>query len=366
MNTKEISFMCKPASSLCNLRCTYCFYKDVSLNRNEESYGVMDINTAHTLIDKALNSEYEKINFCFQGGEPLMAGSAYFKDFTEYVDKNNKGKTVNYALQTNLTLLNNEFVEVFKKNHFLIGVSLDGFMDNHDYFRKDINDNGSYEKIMDNIKWLEREEIDFNILTVFTKKLSLKPNRLFDFYLNNGFKYVQLIPCLPPLEDNPVMAKMALKPHDFLSFYKVFFDRWYEEYVKGNYISVTLFDDLIPMFKGITPNQCGMLGKCHLQLVVEADGSIYPCDFYVLDEYRLGNIKDNSLKDIVRSENADRFLRHKKKKCHECNDCQFINICHGNCRRLSECYYSESYCGYRHFLEYAAYRMNEIANSIYR
>ena len=361
---KEISFLIKPASSLCNLRCIYCFYKDEADLRNKSSYGVMDNTTTHSLIDKALGCGAEKINFCFQGGEPTVAGYQYFDEFIEYVKANLKNQLVTYAIQTNLTLLNDEFLRIYKDNDFLVGVSPDGFIDNHDYFRKDGEGNGSFDVILANIEKLKEYNIRYNILTVLTKKLALKPNKLFDFYLRNDFKYVQIIPCLPSLDDNPIMNKLTLKPNDFSSFYKKFFDRWFEEYIKGNYISVTLFDDVIPMYKGVTPNQCGMLGKCHLQFVVEADGGVYPCDFYVLDEYRLGNISDNSIDELIHTSKADAFLKHRRTLSNCCKGCPFIRMCNGNCRRLSACYYSENYCGYRDFLEYSYSRMLEIAKTL--
>lgn len=204
---KEISFLIKPASSLCNLRCIYCFYKDEAEYRDTKSFGVMDDETTHKLIDKALAYDAKKINFCFQGGEPTVAGSEYFDKFIDYVNKHNKDKVVTYAIQTNLTLLDDELLKIFKDNDFLVGVSLDGFMENHDSLRKDVEGSGSFEIIMNNIKRLKENDVRYNILTVLTRKLSLSPNKLFDFYLKNDFKYVQLIPCLPSLDDNPRLLK---------------------------------------------------------------------------------------------------------------------------------------------------------------
>lgn len=361
---KEVSFLIKPASSLCNLRCIYCFYMDEAEMRSQNSYGIMRDETMHRLIEQACSLDVEQINFCFQGGEPTVAGCEYFHKFINHVNKVNQNKKITYAIQTNGTLINQEWISIFKENDFLVGISLDGFVQNHDFFRKDANQEGTFDRIINNIKLLEDAGINYNILTVLTRRLAQRPNQLFDFYMKYNFKYVQLIPCLPSLESNSIMDRQALRPRDFSEFYKKFFDRWFDEYVDGNYISVTLFDNLIPMYKGLAPSQCGMLGKCQLQMVVEGDGSIYPCDFYVLDTYKCGNINENSLDEIMHAKAAKKFLGYKRELCKECKNCSFINMCHGNCRRLSACYYNENYCGYKDFLQYTYSRMNEIARTI--
>lgn len=334
---KKISLLVKPASSLCNLRCRYCFYSDVSHHRQEE--------IMHALIERTMETDAEQINFCFQGGKPCVAGIEYFHKFIAYVNEKNNVKKITYAIQTNGTFLNQEWVKLFKENHFLVGISIDGFIRNHDFFRKDAQNIGTFKKILYNIRLLNNADIEYNILTVLTHELSLKPSELFHFYSDHHFDYVQLIPCLPSLYLNEPTDRYALKPHDFANFYKRFFDLWYEEYQKRHYISVTLFDNVIPMYAGIFPKQCGMLGRCAMQMVVEGNGNVYPCDFYVLDEYLCGNVKNDSIESIVHNANAVRFLNEKRRTCEQCTSCKFKNMCHGNCKRLNVCYYEDNYCG---------------------
>lgn len=360
----QISLLIKPASSLCNLRCRYCFYSDVSHNRNEESMGIMSEEVMHALIDRTMETNAEQINYCFQGGEPCVAGIEYFHKFIAYVNKTNNGKKVTYAIQTNGTLIDHNWVKLFRENHFLVGISIDGFIRNHDYFRKEADGKGTWKKILYNIRMLNNADISYNILTVLTHELSSKPEELFQFILKNQFEYVQLIPCLPSLKGDEPTDRFALKPHDFANFYKKFFDLWYEEYQKGHYISVTLFDNVIPMYAGIHPEQCGMLGKCALQTVVEGNGNVYPCDFYVLDEYCCGNVKNDSIETMMHHNHARTFLNEKRRSCSQCTSCRFVNMCHGNCRRLSVCYFDENYCGYQEFLEYSMMKMRRIALSM--
>ncbi len=361
----QVSLLIKPASSLCNMRCAYCFYEDVSANRDCASMGIMDKKTMYALIDKTMALDVEQINYCFQGGEPTISGISYFQSFIDYVDQVNQGKKITYAIQTNAILIDDEWIDLFVKKSFLVGVSLDGFLENHNKARKDSAGKGTFQVIMSNIKKMKKSGVDFNILTVLTHSLAKKPEQLFQFYKKNHLDYIQLIPCLPTLEGNPLMDRYHLTPQDFSEFYKSFFDQWYKEYTKGHYISVTLFDNIIPMYMNIAPQQCGMLGKCHMQLVIEGNGNVYPCDFFVLDKYYCGNIHQDSIKDIMKHNTVQRFLNEKRVLCKECDKCPFFNMCYGNCRRLSVCYYDEHYCGYKDFLEYSQKKMRMIAYNLF-
>lgn len=351
---KQISFLIKPASSLCNLNCSYCFYKDIAQLRDTYSYGIMNETTIQNIIQQALNQQVEQINFCFQGGEPTLAGIQYYQTFIHYVNLyNTQKKRITYAIQTNGTTLNKEWITLFKTYDFLVGVSLDGFLKNHDSVRKDQEQNGTFQKIIASIKTLEEENIKYNILTVLTNTLAKHPVKLYNFYKRNHFEYVQLIPCLPSLDTTTHDNTYALTPQDFASFYKTFFDLWYQDYLNNKKMSIILFDNVISMFKGELPYQCGMLGSCQLQFVIEANGDVYPCDFYVLDEYLCGNINQNTLQDIMNSKQSKKFLNQPKTYCALCANCMFKPMCNGNCKRQNICMFNEHYCGYQEFLTHA-------------
>ena len=361
---KQVSLLIKPASSLCNMHCSYCFYEDVSQHRECASMGVMKEATMKVLIEKAIALDVDHIHFCFQGGEPTVAGIDYFYRFIDIVEHLHPKQKISYAMQTNGLSLNEAWIALFAKYHFLVGVSLDGFMENHNKVRKDRLNQGTFKTIMRHIKDLEKAHIEYNILTVLTHDLAKQPQRLFKFFVDHSLNYIQLIPCLPTLEGHERMDRYCLTPQDFSKFYKTFFDMWYQAYLKGHYLSVTLFDNLIPMYAHRLPQQCGMLGKCHMQFVIEGNGNIYPCDFFVLDEYCCGNIHDVSLQDVIQHEAAQKFLQESKKLCKECETCPFFGMCHGNCKRLSVCYYDEYYCGYKDFLLYSQERMQQIARQL--
>ena len=343
---KYFSALIKPASSKCNLQCRYCFYRDVANNRSISDYGVMSSQIMGLLIDNVLNSFLDEveIQFAFQGGEPLCAGLIYFEEFVSYVNtRKKKYHHVNYSIQTNGTLIDNQWIEFFKVNKFLVGLSLDGFETNNDKYRG----MGTYRKIMNAVELLRINNVEFNILTVLTNELAKHPNQLFDFYKDHGFNNVQLIPCIAQIGEH---NSYQLAPNNFYTFYDAFFDNWFNHFIKGNYISISFFDDLIRMFKGLLPFQCGALGFCSIQFIVEADGSVYPCDFYVTDDYKMGNISENSIIDLTRSTKAKMFLSEKRRTSKLCAECKFINICHNQCKRLNVCIFDNDTCGFRSFL----------------
>lgn len=360
---KYLSFLIKPASSLCNLKCTYCFYNDVSKNRKLQSYGIMGENIMKKLIDRAFEAIDDDgvLTFAFQGGEPILAGIAYYQRFVEYVAQKKTKQRIYYALQTNGTLLNDEWGDFFNRNQFLVGVSLDGYEANTNRFRVDKNGKGMYDAIMHGISVLKRCGVEFNVLSVITKRLAKHPSGFYHFVKGQNFKYIQCIPCLGELKKD---TAQQLRPQEYASFFKELYKLWLEDYLNGEYMSISLFDNILLMLKDRPPQQCGMLGFCSMQFVVEGDGSVYPCDFYVLDNYCCGNILENRVDEIVESKEMRAFLQEKKKSYEICRTCPFARLCHGGCKRQNGAYLSDNLCGYREFLTYAYPTMMQIAGRL--
>lgn len=361
---KAYSYLIKPASATCNLKCTYCFYNDVADHRTQFSYGNMSLETTNLLIEKTLDVENgSDITYAFQGGEPTLVGVAFFHQFITKVNQTKKDQqSIHYAIQTNGTLLNSEWMNLFKANNFLVGISLDGFELNHNKYR--ISKEGhTFFKVMDGIELLRKYKVDFNVLTVLTEGLAQSPKELFEFYLKEKMDYIQLIPCLPDFD--LIENKDALTPQSFASFYKVFYDLWLEETQKNHLMSIGLFDNIIPMFVGVKPQMCGMLGYCSPQMVIESNGDVYPCDFYVLDQYKMGNITQDTLNDLWKNTILHDFLKEEKRMSSACEICKFKALCHGNCKRMNIVYFDEAgYCGYQDFLEHSHKSMMEIASQL--
>lgn len=337
-----LSIMIKPASSLCNMRCRYCFYHDVSDTRQVKSFGIMNSETAENLISKALNfADGESVAFAFQGGEPLIAGIEYFKNFVSKVEKQNtKRSQIYYGLQTNGTLLTDEWAQFFSENNFLIGLSLDGDR-KANRFRLDENGNNTYDKIISASEILKKHKVDFNILTVLTGYCADNIDSIYRSLTNKGFKYLQFIPCLRPFGDNSE-NEMYMTVRQYAKFLIHGFNLYVKDYVRGDYTSVRYFDNLVRLFLGQQTEQCGMCGHCMHQFVAEGNGNIYPCDFYCTDEWLLGNINESDFDTLAHSERAEKFLRESLLIKEKCKHCKYYPLCRGGgCKRTKN---DRDYC----------------------
>ena len=343
-----LSIMIKPASSLCNLRCKYCFYCDVAAHRDEFSLGVMNEDTAERLIKSAFEfADGCSVAFAFQGGEPLIAGIDYFRCFVALAEKyNTKKSEIYYSIQTNGTLVDAEWARFFCENKFLVGLSLDGDYEGNK-FRLDANGQNSYYKITKAAKLFEKHGVEFNILTVLTGYCAENAERIYKHFRKEGFHYLQFIPCLRPMGDN-TQSELYMTPEQYSDFLIRIFNLYVKDFVRGNYMSIRQFDNWVRMYLGQRPEQCGLAGHCTHQFVCEGNGNIYPCDFYCTDEWLLGNINEAELQTMASSEKATAFIKESLPVPEKCKTCRFLKICRaGGCKRNRA---SEDYCeSYRKF-----------------
>ncbi len=365
---RNLNILIKPASSLCNMRCKYCFYADVSDNRKIKSCGIMSYETADMILNRIetdLDSG-DRIQFIFQGGEPTLAGLPFFKEFISKAKKWKKGIKVSYALQTNGLFIDKEWCVFLKENEFLVGVSLDILPDCHDMVRIDAEGKGTYKRIMKTISLFDKYGVEYNVLCTLTNSIARYPQKVWNRIVQLGIKYVQFTPCLGELNLESTSV-YALTPKRFASFYTSIFNLWYDSYRNGRIISIKLFDDILNLMVLGKPTLCGMNGVCQPQLVVESDGSVYPCDFYCLDEYKLGNLKKDSIDELLKSEHIRRFVNRPHKRPELCSRCQYLTFCGGNCKRMQKevcCTDADNNCGYRDFLNNCGAELNKIANEI--
>lgn len=351
---KQLSIMLKPASSLCNLRCRYCFYAEVADLRQVRSFGVMTPQTTRQILQniRCDLSPGDRITFAFQGGEPTLAGLSYFQDFTAQVEQW-EGIQVQYALQTNATLLDDAWCAFLKKYHFLVGVSWDILPQCHDEARVDASGAGTNRAVLNAIGLLNKWGVEYNVLCTLTNFIARHPNQVWNQLARQDIRFVQFTPCLDELEA-PGESAYALTPARFASFYDRIFDLWYADFLRDRYRSVKLIDDLVNLLAYGMPTACGITGQCIPQLVVESDGSVYPCDFYCMDEYRMGNLAESSLREIFDSPIRASFPQRPHRQPELCASCEFAPICGGNCKRMQRqicCGPEDSVCGYRLFLQ---------------
>jgi len=334
---KNLSIMIKPASSNCNMRCQYCFYHSVAQSRTEQCYGIMSSDTSENLIRKALDfCDGGSIFFAFQGGEPLIAGKEFFINFISLVDKfNARGSNIFYGLQTNGTLIDCEWVDFFIKHKFLLGLSLDGDRDAN-RFRLDAESNDTFARVKESMDLLATRGADFNVLAVATGYTAERVEKVYGYFKSLGIKYLQFIPCLRPFGDKSE-SNLYMDVDQYASFLIKLFNLYVKDYVNGEYISIRQFDNFVRLFLGGNAEQCGMNGFCSRQFVVEANGNVYPCDFYCLDEWLLGNVNDSDFDKIAAAPKAYQFLRNSVQVAPQCNDCEYFRLCRGGgCKRSRE------------------------------
>lgn len=366
--SKEISFMknfsvlIKPSSSQCNLKCTYCFYNDIAKNRSIKDYGIMTEETIKSIIDKTLaHVNGGLVTYAFQGGEPTLAGLDFYKFFHKYLEEK-KGETkVQFAIQTNGILINQDWIELFKKYNYLVGISFDGLKSIHNQYRIDLSNKGTYDSILKSIKLLQINKIEYNVLAVVTNKLAKNITAVYENMKELNISYMQFIPIISPINNST--TGYSLSNENYAYFLKTLFDLWYEDLKSGLYVHLDYFENLIRLYRGETPFMCHMMGYCSNQFVLEADGSVYPCDFYVLDEYRLGNINKDSINSILASDKAEAFIEESK-RYDECRECYWIKICRNGCKR-SRIKNKNKYCeAYKLFFAYAHKRLLYLARHL--
>ncbi|NVM37395.1 MAG: anaerobic sulfatase maturase [Candidatus Lokiarchaeota archaeon] len=329
MNT--FSLLIKPASADCNLRCKYCFYIDHL--ENVKNTPRMSDEVLETMITSYMQTNQNN-NYAFgwQGGEPMIMGLSFFQKAVEFQKYYAPPKAViSNGLQTNGTLITDDFARFLGEYKFLLGVSLDGPANIHDYYRKTIGKKPTHNLVIRGIEHLRQNKIEFNILILVNNKNVKKANEIYHYLREQGLYYHQYIPCVEYNEKNN-LESFSITGEEWGKFLCDLFDQWIKEDI--NKISIRLFDSILEYLVYGRYNVCHMGQNCCQYFVVEYDGSVYPCDFYVREDLLLGNILEDKWKDILKSPIYQTFGQEKSKWHQNCNSCPFINLCHGDCPKL--------------------------------
>lgn len=367
---KCVNLLIKPASSLCNLRCKYCFYEDEAQNRGQYCMGIMQEDLTDTLIRRAFDAVDPDgmVSFAFQGGEPTLAGLPYFLHFTEMVRQYCPQKIrVSFAIQTNGTLLNEDWVRFFKREGFLVGLSVDGFRKAHEAYRVDSEEKGTWKRVLAAKAVLDQHQVDYNALCVVTGACAEYPEKAYGSLKNLGFRYMQFIACLDPIGHKRGKEPWSLSPAAYGAFLCRLFDLWYQDWADGNYHSIRLFEDFVHILLGDGASACATCGKCGEYLVIEGDGTVYPCDFFALDNWKIGRITEMTVSEMATSRQAVAFRDWGHIKPEECQTCPYGTICNGGCK--NDWYTDETgthnyFCAaFRSFLDYTLPRLHHIAQA---
>ena len=350
-----ISLLIKPVSNKCNLKCTYCFYNDVASKRSVQNLNTMSHKTLETLVANAINQAKSQASFAFQGGEPTLAGLDFFKQVIFTQRKYNKKKLKIYnSIQTNGILIDNEWAEFFKENNFLVGISLDGYKEVHE-----LNRGSSFNKVMKAITLLNKFNVAYNILSVVTSTSAKHIGKIYSFFKKNNFNYLQFIPCLDKLSQDRGTEKYSLSPTQYELFLIALFDVWYEDFMNDKYISIRTFDNYVNILMGKAPESCDMNGSCSCSFVVEANGNVYPCDFYSIDEFKIGTIRNN-FKEMQNSNISKQFIDRSTIIPSKCLECNYSSLCRNGCYRYRDENLNYYCTSYSNFFNYALPKMKII------
>lgn len=363
-----VSVLIKPASGMCNMSCDYCFYCDETSKRSQASYGFMSEVTLKNVIRKTILNAQGAAHYMFQGGEPTLIGISFFQKVLYYQKHYNKKQVAVYnAVQTNGTLLNENWCRFLSENKFLVGLSIDGTKEIHDGLRHTASGGSTFHKAVRAAQLMDQFHVEYNILTVVTPMIANQVGEVYSFYQKQGWRYQQYIPCLDPLGEDHGRLPYSLPPRLYGRFLIDLFSLWYRDVQKGRAPYNRQFENYISIAAGYYPASCDQCGVCSIQNVVEANGNVYPCDFYMLDEYLLGNFNENNFSQINQKRSEIGFIERSYLLSARCRDCKYHWICKGGCQRnrdynpdsnTYENYFCESY---RMFFDSCLEKIQELA-----
>ncbi len=317
--------MVKPAGSSCNLNCTYCYYLEkAGLYGGREP--VMSKELLETYIRQYIEAnDSNEVSFCWHGGEPLLLGLDYFKTAVSLQQKYAGGKTIYNSLQTNGLKVDGQWCRFFRENNFLIGISLDGPRDIQDGFRKTRTGLPVFETVMAAIRMFRTYGVEFNTLSVVSSLSEGRGLEIYRFFRDEvGSRYMQFLPAANK------RLPWAVSGQGYGRFLIDIFDEWVKRDVGEYYVQI--FDATLAQWCGINPGMCSFNEVCCDSLTVEHNGDVYPCDHFVYPEYKLGNIREKSLREIYNmTRRFDFSISKRESLASECRKCKFLFACHGEC-----------------------------------
>ena len=372
---KPLYVMLKPAGAHCNLACKYCYY----LEKNK----LYPTAQRHLMSDEMLEQftrEYieaqtmNQVLFTWHGGEPLLRSIDFYRKVLSLQQKYAGGRRIDNVIQTNGTLLTDEWCEFFAQNHWLVGISIDGPQPDHDHYRLTAAGKPSWKKVMQGIKLLKKHGVEWNAMAVVNAYNANHPLEFYRFFKENGCQFLQFTPIVERLtrhEDDRTLASLADKDEISLSEASVAPEQWgyflcaiFDEWVRKDVgrIFVEIFDCTLANWMGISPGICAYSKECGHAGVMEHNGDVYSCDHFVFPEYKLGNIRDLSLIDMLYGEQQQEFSRLKHSSLpRQCKECDMEFACHGECpkNRFMKDKYGDSglnyLCpGYYHYYQHVA------------
>lgn len=342
---KPLYVMLKPAGAHCNLACKYCYY----LEKNN----LYDKSHRHIMSDELLEQftrEYieaqtmPQVLFTWHGGEPLMRSIDFYKKALALQKKYARGRRIDNVIQTNGTMLTGEWCEFFAQNNWLVGISIDGPQEYHDHYRLTTTGNPSWQKVMHGIELLKKHHVEWNAMAVVNAYNANHPLEFYHFFKDNGCQYLQFTPIVERLtkhQDGRTLASLAddkeipladfsVTPELWGNFLCAIFDEWVRNDVGKMFVEI--FDCTLANWMGVLPGICAYSKNCGHAGVMEHNGDVYSCDHFVFPEYKLGNIRDHTLIEMLYGDKQHAFSRLKHTSLpRQCKECDMEFACHGEC-----------------------------------
>ncbi|MBR3074368.1 MAG: anaerobic sulfatase-maturation protein [Bacteroidales bacterium] len=333
------NIMLKPAGSSCNLECRYCYYLDkAGLYGGREP--VMSEQMLETVVREYISAnEVPEVTFNWHGGEPLLLGMDFYRKALALEEKYADGKTIHNTIQTNGILLDRPWAEFFRQHHFLVGISIDGPQDIHDKYRKDKGGAPSFDKVMRAVTLLQSSGVAFNTLSTINKASEGRGLEVYRFLKSIGSRYMQFMPVVEHVKDGRIvdpaqagaqLASWSVSALGFGRFLCDIFDEWVRGDVSRYFVGQ--FDAALASWCGVPPGICAFSETCGGNAVIEHNGDVYPCDHFVYPQYRLGNIAQRSIPEMMASEAQIRFGIDKRNALPQaCLKCRWRFAYNGEC-----------------------------------
>ena len=341
---RPLYVMLKPAGSLCNLRCKYCYYLEKNALYTEQKNHVISDEMLDKFIREYIEAQTSPdVLFCWHGGETLMRPISFYRRAIELQRKYARGRRIDNTIQTNATMLTDEWCEFFRENNFLVGVSIDGPQEFHDEYRRTATGKPTFHKVMQGIRLLNKHNVEWNALAVVNDFNADYPLEFYNFFKEIGCHYIQFTPIVerrierndrlslaPGMEEGGELVDFSVTPEQWGRFLCTIFDEWVRHDV-GTYF-IQIFDATLANWVGVQPGLCSLAKECGHAGVMEFNGDVYSCDHFVYPEHLLGNINEKTITEMMYGEKQREFAKLKHELLpQQCRECPVEFACHGEC-----------------------------------
>lgn len=373
--SRPLYVMTKPAGASCNLACEYCYYLEKLQLYRHDARHVMSDEMLERFVKQYIESQtMQQVLFCWHGGETLMRPLSFYEKVVRLQRQYAQGRQIDNVIQTNGTMIDDRWAQFFHDQGWLVGVSIDGPEEFHDEYRRNKAGRPSWRQVMRGINYLNKHQVEWNAMAVVNDFNADYPLDFYQFFKDIGCHYLQFTPIVERISTHPdgrhlafmaddaqaELADFSVTPEQWGHFLCTVFDQWVRNDVGSTFVQ--LFDTTLANWMGMEGSLCTMARECGHAGVMEYNGDVYSCDHFVFPEYKLGNICDNTLTEMMYSERQRAFGQNKYRSLpQQCKSCHYLFACHGECpkNRFSETAQGEPglnyLCqGYYRFFEHVA------------